>query len=141
MVTKDVQGVAGEGTGADVEHAGQQLACDLVHVGDHQQKALGGGVGGGQGTCIQGAVNSTGSTGLSLHLLHLDGGAEDVLAAGGGPLVHIVGHGAGGSDGVDSCDFGECVGYVGGRSVAVHRLEVSLHVYFHLHIKILQTRP
>ena len=133
VITEDVQGVAGQGTGAHVEHAGQQLASDLVHVGDHQQQALGGRVGGGQGTRVQGAVDSTGRAGLCLHLLHLDGGAEDVLPPRRGPLVDKVSHGAGRGDGVDCCDFGKRVGYVGGSVVAVHRFEVSLHVYSHLH--------
>ena len=133
VVTEDVQGVARNGTRADVEHAGQQLARDLVHVRDHQQQTLRSGVGRGQSTCVESAVDRAGSAGLSLHLLHLDGGAEDVLPAGSRPLVNIVGHGAGRGDGVDSGDFGECVGYMGGRVVAVHCFEVSLHFYFHLH--------
>ena len=34
------QRVRGQRAGAYVEHAGQQFAGDLVHIGDHQQKAL-----------------------------------------------------------------------------------------------------
>ena len=68
VVTEDVQGVGGNGTGADVEHARQLLSSDLVHVGDHQQQTLGCGVGGGQGTGAQRTVDSTGSAGLGLHL-------------------------------------------------------------------------
>ena len=37
MIAEDVQSVAGHGTGGHVEHAGQQLAGNLVHIGDHQQ--------------------------------------------------------------------------------------------------------
>ena len=48
--------------------AGQLLAGDLVHVGDHQQQALGGGVGGGQGAGGQRAVHRAGGAGLGLHL-------------------------------------------------------------------------
>ena len=79
---------------------GQQLAGDLVHVGDHQQQALGCGVGGGQSARRQRAVDSAGGTGLRLHFDDLDGGAEDVFLALGRPLVHIVGHGAGRGGGV-----------------------------------------
>ena len=129
VIAEDVQGVAGEGSGGDVEHAGEQLARDLVHVGDHQQQALGRGVGGGQGACVQGAVDSAGSAGLSLHLLNFDRRTENVFPAGSRPLVNIVGHGAGGGNGVDCCDFGECVGYMGGRVVAVHCFVVSLHIF------------
>ena len=128
VVTEDVQGVAGKGTGADVEDTGKQLAGDLVHIRDHQQQALGGRIGGGQGTGVQRAVHGTGRTGLRLHLLHLDSASENVLPAGSGPLVHIVGHRAGRGDGVDCRNFSKCVGYMGGSIVAVHRFEVSLHV-------------
>lgn len=62
-----------------MEHAGQLLSRDLVHIGDHQQQALGRGVRGGQGTGAQRAVDSTGGTGLGLHLDDLDLGAEDVF--------------------------------------------------------------
>ena len=129
VIAKDVQGMARNGTGAHVEHTGQQLAGDLVHVGDHQQQALGSGVGGGQGARVQGAVNRTGRAGFSLHFLHLDGGAENVFAPLGSPLIDIVGHRARRGDGIDRGDFGEGVGYMGGRIIAVHRFEVSLHVY------------
>ena len=80
VVAEDVQRVGGHGTGGHVEHGGQQLAGDLVHVGDHQQQALGSGVGGGQGAGGQRAVHGAGSAGLRLHLDDLHGGAEDVLA-------------------------------------------------------------
>ena len=48
MVAEDVQRVGGHGTGGHVKHGGHQLTGQLVHVGNHQQQALGGGVGGGQ---------------------------------------------------------------------------------------------
>ena len=127
VVAEDVQRVGGQGTGGHVEHGGQQLTGQLVHVGDHEQQALGGGVGGGQRARGQGAVDGARRAGLRLHLDDLDGGAEDVLAALGSPLVHIVGHGAGGSDGVDARHLGKGVGHMGGRGVAVHRFQLSSH--------------
>ena len=75
-----------------MEHAREQLTGNLVHVGDHQQQTLRRGVGRGQGTCLQRTVNGTGGATLALHLLDHDGLTEDVLAAGGGPLVHVLGH-------------------------------------------------
>ena len=45
VVAEDGQCVAGQGTGGNMEDAGQKLAGDLVHVGDHQEQALGGRVG------------------------------------------------------------------------------------------------
>ena len=127
VVAEDVQGVGGHGTGGHMEHGGQQLTGDLVHVGDHQQQALRGGVGGGQGTGVQRAVNGTGGTGLRLHLDDFHGGAEDVLLALGGPLVHIVGHGAGRRDGVDARYLGEGVADIRSSVVAVHGFKFSCH--------------
>ena len=68
VVAEDVQSLSSNGTGGDVEHGGQQLTGDLVHIGDHQQQTLGGGVGGGQSTGSQRAVDGTGGAGLGLHL-------------------------------------------------------------------------
>ena len=127
VVTKDVQRVAGHGTGRHVEHSGQQLAGDLVHVGDHQQQALGGGVGGGQGAGGQRAVHGAGGAGLGLHLDDLHGLTKDVFPTGGSPLIHVVSHGAGRGDGVDAGHFGKRVGYMGGRGIAVHCLEFASH--------------
>ena len=127
MIAEDVQSVAGHGTGGHVEHAGQQLAGDLVHIGDHQQQALRGRVGGGQRTGCQRTVDGTGSAGLRLHLAHLDGGAEDVLLTVGCPLVHIVCHGRRRGDGVDTRHFGKGVADIRSRVVTVHGLEFSYH--------------
>ncbi len=95
VITEDVQGLGSNGTCGNVEHAGQLLSRDLVHVGDHQQQALRSGVGGGQSTGAQRAVDGAGGAGLGLHLDDLDLVAEDVLLAGCGPLVDKVGHRAG----------------------------------------------
>ena len=127
VVTEDVQGLGGDGTGRHVKDAGQLLGCDLVHVGDHQQQALGSGEGGGDGTGTKGTVHSTGSTGFGLHLNNLDLVAEDVLQAGSAPLVHRISHGAGRSDGVDGSHIGERIGYVRRSGIAVHRLFCSGH--------------
>ena len=127
VITEDVQALGGHGTGGDVEHARQQLTGDLVHIGDHEEQALGCGVGGGQGTGGQGAVDGTGSTGLGLHLDDPDRVAEDVLPTGSGPLVNIVGHGAGRGDGVDTRHLGKRIGNMRCRGVTVHGFELSRH--------------
>ena len=87
VIAEDVQGLGGDGTGRHVEHAGQLLGCDLVHIGDHQQQALRCGEGGGDGTCTQGAVDSASGAGLRLHLDDLDLIAENILLACCRPLV------------------------------------------------------
>ena len=50
MIAKDIQCLRCHRTGRNMKHSGQQLAGDLIHIGDHQQQALGSGVRGCQGT-------------------------------------------------------------------------------------------
>ena len=78
MIAEDGQGMISQGTGGNVEHARQQLAGDLVHVGDHQQQALGCGVGGGQRAALKGAVYRAGGAGFRLHFRDLYLLAEQV---------------------------------------------------------------
>ena len=92
VVAEDAQRVGSQSTGGDVEHAGEQLAGYLIHVRDHQKKTLRSGVGGGQSAGVQGAVHCAGCAGFCLHLLHLDGAAEDVLLSLCRPLVNKVCH-------------------------------------------------
>jgi len=125
VVTEDVQRLSSNSTCGDMEHAGQQLAGDLVHIGDHQQQTLGSSVGGSQSTSGQRAVNSTCSTCFRLHLNDLDTVAKDVLPAGSRPLINVVSHGAGRSDGINASYFGKRIADVGGSSIAVHSLEFS----------------
>ena len=92
VVTEDGQSLSGEGTCGDVEDARKELTSNLVHVGNHQQQALRSGVGGGERTSLQRAVDGTSGASLALHLLHGHCLTEDVLAASSGPLVHVLGH-------------------------------------------------
>ena len=64
MVTEDTQRVRSQRTGRNVEHAGNQLAGNLVHVRNHQEQTLRGGKCRGEGTSLQRTVNGTGSTSL-----------------------------------------------------------------------------
>ena len=126
VVAEDGEGLGGEGAGAHVEHAGQQLAGDLVHIRDHQQQTLRSGVGGGQSTSLERAVHGAGGAGLALHLDDLHGLAEEVLTTRSGPLVDILGHRAGRGDGVDSCYLAEHVRHVRRSAVTVasHKFRV-----------------
>ena len=125
VVAEDVQSLCSDTAGGHMEHAGQQLTGDLVHIGDHQQQTLGSSVGGGQGTGGQRAVNGTGCAGLGLHLNDLNGVAKNVLTASGRPLVNVVSHGAGGGDGVNTSNLGKSIADVGGSSIAVHGFKFS----------------
>ena len=120
MIAEDRQRLRGQRTRRDVEHARQQLARTLVHIGNHQQQALRGGEGGGQRTGLRHAVEGAGSARLGLHLYQPHRLAEHILLAGGRPLVHLLAHGRGGSDGVDTGYIGEMVGNGGTGLVTVH---------------------
>ena len=132
VVAEDGEGLGGEGAGAHVEHAGQQFAGDLVHVGDHQQQTLRSGIGGGQSTGLEATVHGACGAGLTLHLHDLHGLAEEVLTTAGGPLVDVLGHGAARGDGVDSCYLAEHVGYCRRSAVTVasHKFRVFLQKYY-----------
>ena len=93
VITENIQCMGGKAAGADMHYAGQQLSCNLVHIGNHEQQTLGCGVGGGQGACGQGTVESTCRAGLGLQLGDLDGLSEQVLAAVGCPLIDLLRHG------------------------------------------------
>ena len=129
VVAEDAEGMGSQSAGGDMEDAGEQLACDLVHVGDHQQKTLRSSVGGGECAGVQGAVHCAGRAGLCLHLLHLDGAAEDVFLSLCRPLVNKVCHRARRRDRVDGRNLGERIAYMRRRLVAVHRLVPSCHIF------------
>ena len=134
VVAENVQRVAGQRSGRHVEHAGQQLARDLVHIRDHQEQSLGRRVGRRQCARVQRAVDSAGRAGLRLHLLHLHRRAENVLPSRRRPLVHIVRHRARRRDRVDRRYLRKRIRYMGGRVIAVHRLVVSLHFVISIYL-------
>ena len=119
VVAEDGQGLGGEGAGRDVEHARKQFTGDLVHIGNHQQETLRGGVGGGEGASLQRAVDGTGGTGFGLHLNHFDGLAKDVLLTFSGPFIDILGHRRRRSDRINGGHFTEHVGNMGRSLVTV----------------------
>lgn len=120
MVAENIQRMRSDATGGHMKNAGEQFACNLVHIGNHQKKALRCRVGRSQSAGRQRAVHRTGRTCLRLHLHHLHGGAEDVLQSLCRPLIHIVRHGAGRSDGVNTGNLGKGVADMRRRIVAVH---------------------
>ena len=128
VVAEDGERMGAHGTGRHVQHAGQALAGDAVHGGDHQHQALGRGEAGGQSTGLQRTVTGAAGAGLGLHLHQTNRLAEDVLLAVGRPRVGVLRHRAGGCDGVDGCDLGERIGDVCRRLVAVADLHDLAHM-------------
>ena len=120
VVAEDVVGMLGDRPGRHMEHGGHPVAGHDVHIGNHQQQALGRGEGGGHGAGLRRAVEGAGGAALGLHLHQAHALAEHVLAAGGGPLVHLLAHGRGGRDGKNSRHIREMIGNVGTGLVAVH---------------------
>ena len=127
VVAEDGQGVGGHRPGGDVDDVGLQAAGDLVHVGDHQQQALGGSEGGGEGAGGQRAVDRAGGPRLRLHLGDAHRLAEDVLPAGGAPLIGQLRHDGRGGDGVDGSHLGKGVGHVRRSGIAIHGDDFSFH--------------
>ena len=122
MVAEDGNGRGGDGARGHVHHGGQQQARNAVHGRDHQHKPLGGGVGGAEGPGLQRTLHGGAGAGLGLHFHELHRASEQILFPPGGPLVHMVGHGARRGDGIDGSDFGKGVTRVSGGFVAVHGL-------------------
>ena len=116
--------VGGHGTGGDVHNAGQLRTGDTVHGRDHQQQALGGSVGAGQGAGLQSAVHGAGRAGLAPASRPASTGWPNrfflPLAA---HCIHMVSHGAGRSDGVNGSYLGKRIRYVCGSLITVHRLK------------------
>ena len=121
VVAEDRQRLCGQRTRRNVEHAGEQLARNLVHIGDHQQQALRCRERGSERTALQRTVHGAGGTGLRLHLHDLHRLAEDVLAALGGPLVDELGHGRRRCDGIDGCNLREHVSHMGRSVITIAR--------------------
>ena len=92
MITENRKSMCGNCAGRNVEYARKQFAGNLVKVRDHEQKALGSGIGCGQRTGCKRTVHSTGSTGLRLHLGNLNNITENVLPTFGCPLIYMLRH-------------------------------------------------
>ena len=126
MIAEDVERGSRERACRNVEHAGEQLARDLVHVGDHEQQTLRSGERGGQSAGCERTVDGTRRAALGLHLGDAERLPEHIELTFGRPLVGCLRHGRGRRDGIDGRDFGESVRYVrsGGIPVDSH--------FFHL---------
>ena len=129
VVSEDREGLAGHGAGRHVEDRRRQLSRDLVHVGDHQEQALGGGEGGGEGAGGQRSVNGAGGPSFALQLRHHRHRAPGVGAPGGGPGVGELPHVRGGGDGVDGDDLAQGVGHPRRSLVAVNGFQNPGHEF------------
>ena len=132
MITKNVQRMCGNAAGGNIDDARQQLASDLIHIRDHQKKALGCGVGRGERAGCKGAVNSACRAALRLHFSELYLLTEQVFLAGCGHLIGLLRHHGRRRDRVNSGNFGERIGYVCRGAITVHGLGFSCHTQYFL---------
>ena len=93
VVAEDGERVGRNGTRGHMEDAGEQFARDLIHVREHQQEALGCGIGGGESAGLQRAVDCACGAAFGLHFDDLDGLAEQVLLSVRGHVVNGFRHG------------------------------------------------
>ncbi len=110
-----------------MDNAGEKLAGDLVHIGDHQEQTLRSRVGSSKRACGKGAVNSTGSACLGLHFSYFYRLTEQVVLLFRGPLVGDLSHYRGRGDRVDSSNVGKGIRDPRRSVVAVHGLFFSCH--------------
>ena len=98
VVAEDRERMRGQGAGGDVHGGRGQFTGDLVHVGDHQQQALGGRKRGGECTGLQCAVQGAGSAAFALQFFHDGQCAPDILLPFRAPLIGPLGHRRRGGD-------------------------------------------
>ena len=127
VITKDGQSVRCQRTGCNMNNTGQHLACNLVQVGNHQQKTLRSGKGSGQSTGGQRAVECTGGAAFRLHFNDVYRLTKDILLFCSSPNIGMLSHSGRRSDGVNGGNFGEGIGYVCSCFIAVHSLEFTHH--------------
>ena len=132
VVAENAECVRRKCTGGDVEDAGKQFARNLVHIGNHQQKALAGGEGGGQRARGKRTVNGARRACFGLHFGYLEDIAENVLSALSRPLVAVFRHRRGRRYGVNRRNVGERICNVrrSGITVDCHLFHRDLRISF-----------
>jgi hypothetical protein len=120
MITENIKCVRSYATSGYVYNTGKKFAGDLIHVGDHKEKALRSGIGGSESTSCERAVNGTGSAALRLHFYNLNSLTENILSAFSGPLIGNFRHRRRGSDGINAGNFSKRIRHVSRSCVTVH---------------------
>ena len=127
MVAKDRECVRGEGARRDMEGCRRELACDLIHIGDHQQQALGRGKRRRQRSRLQGPVHCARSSAFALHFDDVRDAAPGIRHALGRPLVGPFAHGRRRGDWIDGDHLAHAISDIGDGLIGVHGLELALH--------------
>ena len=128
MVAKDRECLGCQGARRYVEHAGQHLAGNFIHIRNHEQQTLRRSEGRCQGTSLQRTVHRTGGTGLTLHLCDRRDIAEHIFLAVRYPLVEQFCHSGRGCDGVNSSVLAEQICGMSSCVVTVTRNKFLCHL-------------
>ena len=127
MIAKDRQRVRSQCTGADMEHAREEFAGDLVHVRDHEQQALRSGKRRGQRACLEGAMHRTSGAALTLHFSNANLLSEKIGSSVCRPIVRNFCHGRRRRDRVNRRYVRKCI-----RNVRRGGITVDCHGFCHL---------
>ena len=125
VIAKDRERVRGNRSRGHVDHRGRQFSGDLIHIRDHQQKALRRGERRAERSGLQRAMQRAGRAAFALHFDDRGDRAKDVAAAFIFPLVRPFAHGGGRSDRIDGDHFARAIGNRCGSLISVkyfHRL-------------------
>ena len=125
VVAEDRERMGRDCARRDVQTAGGQLARDLVEIRDHQQQALRGREGRGEGARLEGAVDRAGGAALRLHLHDHRDASPDVRPSRRRPLVGELAHRRARRDRVDGDDLAQAMRHRGDRLVAVESLQAG----------------
>ena len=100
LIAENRKPVASDGARGNMHHKAHELAGNLVHVGNHQQKALGRRESRHKRARLQRAVHGARNAAFALQLAYGRGRAPDILFAFYRPLLTVFRHGRRRCDGI-----------------------------------------
>ena len=109
VIAKNRKCMRGHRTGRNMNHGGSEFPCDLVHIGDHQEKTLRCGKCRPQTPCLQRSVQGASRPTFTLHLNNGWDCAPDVLTALVLPLIGPLAHSRRRCDRIDRNHFIEAI--------------------------------
>ncbi|MPM48231.1 hypothetical protein SDC9_94955 [bioreactor metagenome] len=92
VITENGQCMGRQRSCRNMEHAREELACNLVHIRNHQQQALRRRISRSQSAGLQGAVNRTSGAAFRLHLDDIYRAAKQIFLSLCCPGVHMLRH-------------------------------------------------
>ena len=127
MVAKNRKALRGKRAGCYMENRRGEFTRNLVHIRNHQEKALRCRKGGRQSSRLKCSVHRSCGTAFGLHFKHAGNLAPDILFTCRTPVVRMLGHRARRGNRIDSGDFAYLKSYVGGGFVTVNGNHLFCH--------------